>query len=104
MKRLGAVLIVISATVYSHVAKAQTGTALPALQQLKAENFKLKLELAKTKALLADREWRLSQVALSAEQTTLVQEFRRSLNFDESCTWDWESLQPKCPSGEKKNH
>lgn len=61
-------------------------------QKLKAENFLLKVELAKARATVADRDNKLASIELTNEQQKLVEEFRKALKADEKDLFDWTTL------------
>lgn len=67
-------------------------TQLNELQKLKAENFQLKVKVASCNATLTDRENRLTSIELTNEQSKLVEEFRKSLNAQDTDTFDWSTF------------
>lgn len=72
------------------------------LQQLKAENFRLRVHVAELRATLADREARLASMELSQLQTALVEEFRKTVGSGPSATFDWTTLRFKDVTEEPK--
>lgn len=77
-------------------------TALTAEQKLKAENFQLRVQLAQLTATLHDRENRLRSVEMSAEQQTLIEEFRAVLKPEKDAQFDWRSLTFTAPPKDEK--
>jgi hypothetical protein len=98
MKRGYLVAVALAFVVLGPHVRAQDGNAakaVPALtaeQQLKAENFRLKVEVAQLKATLADRESRLASAALSDEQVKLAAEFVAAMGGAPGDTWDWQTM------------
>lgn len=82
-----------TAIIAQEESKPKTEVAsLSELQQLKAENFQLKVQLAQCSATVADRENRLKSVELSSEQLKLEKEFREQLHAKETDKFDWTNL------------
>jgi hypothetical protein len=65
---------------------------LSEIQKLKAENFKLRVELAKAKALIADRDNKILSLELSNEQQKLLEEFKQALEPKDGTIFDWDKL------------
>lgn len=74
---------------------------LTEIQRLKAENFKLKVQLTQCQATVNDRENKLSSFELTKEQNELVNEFRKTLGALDSEIFDWSCLCFKPPSDNK---
>lgn len=61
-------------------------------QKLKAENLKLKIQIAQLRSWLQERDNELNEIKLTSEQKKLIEEFRKQLNADEKDTFDWNTL------------
>jgi predicted nuclease with TOPRIM domain len=87
----GRVLLAACLTVSIPVSlRAEDKKELTELQKLKAENFKLKVQLVQLNATLQDRENKLASIELTQEQAKLNEEFIKQLGCkkDESLNWD----------------
>jgi hypothetical protein len=68
--------------------------SLSEVSQLKAENLKLRAQIAQLKIDLMDRESQLAGKTLSAQQVLLEQQFRKELGCTADDTFNWATL--KC--------
>lgn len=71
---------------------AKDAPALSEVDRLKAENFQLRVTVAQLTATVQDRERRLQEIALSAEQARLVDAFRVALKAKPDAVFDWQTL------------
>jgi hypothetical protein len=105
-RRVLAVLAVLALLFPAAPAFAQEKPAptLTAEQKLKADLFKAKVEIAQLRATVADRENRLAEATLSAEQAALAAEFVTALGGKPGDEWDWQAmtLKPKEPAAAPK--
>lgn len=74
------------------IASSQESLKLSELQLLKADNFKLRVQVEQLKAQLLDREAKLKSIELTNEQAKLVEEFRIELKADPTDVFDWNTL------------
>lgn len=65
---------------------------LTEIQTLKADNFKLRVQLTQCNATLNDRNNKLDSINLTEEQKKLEQEFRETLHAKETDKFDWSTL------------
>ena len=66
---------------------------LSELSRLKADNFKLKVQLTQCNVSLNDRNAKIASSDLTAEQQKLVIEFKKELGItDEEVAFNWDTL------------
>ena len=64
---------------------------LSELQVIQAEYFQTRVQLATCRATLTDRENRLTSLALTAEETALIHDFRATLRPPDGAVWNWQT-------------
>lgn len=82
-------------------AQDKPATPLSEVQQLKAQNFALKVQVAQLQANLADRESKLASLELTKEQAVLQTEFLAAAKAPAGSTWDWSKMAVKEPDAPK---
>ena len=65
---------------------------LTELQSLKAENFKLKVQLSQCNVNLVDAQSKLNNFSLTDEQAKLIEEFRKTLKAGKDDVFNWGTL------------
>jgi hypothetical protein len=77
--------------------------ALSELSTLKAENFKLKTQLAQCRVDLLDNQSKVLSTTLTTEQSSLEKEFRKELKCSETDKFNWNTLKCEAPVVKKNS-
>lgn len=78
--------------VFSVGLNAMDDPKLTELQSLKAENFKLKVQLTQCNVNLSDAQSKLNNSSLTDEQAKLIEEFRKTLKAGKDDVFNWNTL------------